>query len=156
MIDLLGLLPYSINKLVHKEINTLMKKFSVFLSPILIFAALIMTNQSLLAQQDYPKEVLPGKSIKVGSKAQQDTLWVINHDQMMLSVDEHLRLKKADSLFTIFQAEILTFQRVIKQKNEIISRLSKDKKDLKAKLETCETEAEANSGKKKKGKKKKK
>ncbi len=119
---------------------------------LLIAAGLVVASVLLVnGQNKYPIELLPGKTMKVSSG--EDTLWVIDNDQMQEYMNNILLLKKADSLFNIFQAEVRTLEGVIRKKNETIMTLNKQRQEATTKLKECEATLEEDPKQRKKKKK---
>ena len=119
---------------------------------IIIAAGLVMASVLFVnGQNKYPIELLPGKTMKVSSG--DDTLWVVDNAQMQEYMNNVLLMKKADSLFNIFQAEVRTLEGVIRKKNEMIMNMNKQRQEAQAKLKECEATLEEDPKKRKKKKK---
>ena len=86
----------------------------------LVFLMFVCFFFGVQAQQEYPLEIIPGKSKHVTAKS--DTLWVIDNTQMKKGINDNLKLKNAEVMFVEFESEMKTLSNVIALKNGLIKK----------------------------------
>ena len=95
---------------------------------------LILVNSN--AQNKYPLEISPNKTVKL--KSESDKLWVLNNSQYEKYNDIEPRQHKVDSMFSIFQAEVKTLNKVIRLKNDLIKKNKQSSDHFKTKWEEAD------------------
>ena len=116
---------------------------------IIILIALLIAGYYTFAQR-FPLPVLGGDSLKIFTKYQvkiipvtNDTLWILKNSQLQNAVAKAKKLDLSELQNKELKNEIITLKDIKKEKDDLISIMTKDRDYYKKNWNECETDLNA-------------